>query len=153
MCFSKIWELPDGFYCHFLQKRSTNLAFFKGILQKAKLALLLFYWVALTRFCMLDRKERILLNMYLRISLRNIEEFSGSPKTAKIPHILIDQLKNSKKLDRSWTILTIRNELIATFFKIASDFFQPFGKLKLIASDFFQPFGKLKFYSWWNPPV
>ena len=27
-------------------------------------------------------------NMYLRISLRYFEEFSGSPKTAKIPHIL-----------------------------------------------------------------
>ena len=26
--FSKIWELPDGLFCHFLQKCSTNLAVF-----------------------------------------------------------------------------------------------------------------------------
>ena len=52
MLFSKIWELPDGLFCHFLQKRSTSLDVLKGFCKKAKLALLLFYWVALTQFCM-----------------------------------------------------------------------------------------------------
>ena len=32
--FSKIWELPDGLFCHFLQKRSTNLAVLKGYCKK-----------------------------------------------------------------------------------------------------------------------
>ena len=36
-----------------LTKLLYEFGCFKGILQKAKLALLLFYWVALTRFCML----------------------------------------------------------------------------------------------------
>ena len=35
-----------------LTKALYKFGCFKGILQKAKLALLLFYWVALTRFCM-----------------------------------------------------------------------------------------------------
>ena len=29
MLFSKIYELPDGLFCHFLLKHSTNLAVFK----------------------------------------------------------------------------------------------------------------------------
>ena len=42
LLFSKIWELPDGLYCHFLQKRSTNLTHnFEEIFQKTKDALLL----------------------------------------------------------------------------------------------------------------
>ena len=95
-----------------------------------------------------DRKERILLNMYLRISLRNFEEFSGSPKTAKMPHILTNW-----RFQRNWIDLERENHphvltdenlsnsakfrihlqsldyyrwvfgSIATFFKIASDFF------------------------------
>ena len=53
-----------------------------------------------------DRKERILLNMYLRISLRNFEEFSGSPKTAKMPHILTNWRfqRNWIDLERSWLL-------------------------------------------------
>jgi hypothetical protein len=42
----------------------------------------------------LRRKGKDLLNMYLRISLRNFEEFSGSPKTAKMPHILTNFAKS-----------------------------------------------------------
>ena len=36
-----------------LTKALYEFGCFKGILQKAKLALLIFYWVALTRFCMM----------------------------------------------------------------------------------------------------
>ena len=32
--FSKIWELPDGLFCHFLQKCSTNLAVLKEFCKK-----------------------------------------------------------------------------------------------------------------------
>ena len=63
--------------------------------------------------------------MYLRISSRNIEEFSGSPKTAKMPHIL-----TNLRLQRNWKDFERENHPvlqmctdIATFFKIASDFF------------------------------
>ena len=47
--FSKIWELPDGLFCHFLQKRSTNLAVLKGFCKKPNSHyVLLFYSVALS---------------------------------------------------------------------------------------------------------
>ena len=52
MLFNKIWELLDWLFCHFFQKHSTNLAVLKGFCKKAKLTLLLFYWVALTQFSM-----------------------------------------------------------------------------------------------------
>ena len=42
--------------------------------------------------------------MYLRISLRNFEEFSGSPKTAKMPHILTNW-----RVQRNWTDLEREN--------------------------------------------
>ena len=32
--FSKIWELPNGLFCHFLQKRPTNLAVLKWFCKK-----------------------------------------------------------------------------------------------------------------------
>ena len=106
-----------------------------------------------------------LSNMYLRISLRNFEEFSGSPKTAKMPHILTNW-----RVQRNWTDLERENHphvltdenlsnsakfrihlqsldyyrwvfgSIATFFKIASDFF---GWCNV--ADSFQIFRKLSF--------
>ena len=37
LLFSKIWELPDRLFYHFLQKHSTSLAILKGFFKKPKL--------------------------------------------------------------------------------------------------------------------
>ena len=55
---SKVWELPNGLFWHFLQKCSTNLAVLIKSLVVFKildLAKLLFYWVTLRRFCMISQ--------------------------------------------------------------------------------------------------
>ena len=103
-----------------------------------------------------------LSNMYLRISLRNFEEFSGSPKTAKMPHILTNW-----RVQRNWTdlerenhphVLTDENLSNSAKFRIH---LQSLDYYRWVNCNFFQdcirffstPFRKLKFYSWWNPPV
>ena len=48
-----------------LTKSLYKFGYFEGILQKAKLALLLFYWVALTRFCMIAFSSKISLNRFI----------------------------------------------------------------------------------------